>query len=112
MIGTSAMRKATFQAIQHGERRMLFLLGRNKKPLTSSDKVVGLLCTREARRWMSDGQSVSSESSASNAAEEYDIIIAGGGLVGTALACSLGKDEEVKDTAFISVTFIDKILSL
>ena len=67
---------------------MLFLLGRNKLPLKSIKRVEGLICPRETRRWISGGQNASNESSAT---EEYDIIIAGGGLVGTALACSLGK---------------------
>uniref|UniRef100_A0A1Q3G445 Ubiquinone biosynthesis monooxygenase COQ6, mitochondrial n=1 Tax=Culex tarsalis TaxID=7177 RepID=A0A1Q3G445_CULTA len=48
-------------------------------------------------QWRCLSAVAASESAGENPAEHYDIVIAGGGMVGTTLACALGKNPRLSD---------------
>ena len=88
------VRDLVCQGVQRLDRNVVVLFGKNRSGQVSCMKWSSQLRPTNAIRNYMGVRSVTSSAKNSNEnhiSEEYDIIIAGGGLVGTALACLLGK---------------------
>jgi len=107
---TSFVKSLVYQGVQKSDRGVLMLFRNNRNGLAllkrgnSTHRPYLPNCTA-ARRMSSDAK----ESENNLPLDQYDIVIAGGGLVGTALACLLGREPILQHHRILVVEAAPKI---